>query len=67
LVRVPNYTCDRTRGYRFSGLPPGRYHALSSVDFDPAQHRGDEKARADEAALKESSDTSHDLRLFVAP
>jgi len=67
LIATRTTRTDLQGRYRFSGLPPGRYHVLSSFDFDRPSTEEVEGARADEVALKESSDTSHDLRLFVAP
>lgn len=67
LIAMRATRTDLQGRYRFSGLPAGRYRIVSSFDFERPTTQEMEAARADEVALKESGDTSHDLRLFVAP
>ena len=52
--------------YHFTGLVPGRYRVLSSFDFDQPTSEEMEAARAVTIALREGSETSKDLDLFVA-
>ena len=51
--------------YHFTSLAPGRYRVLSSFDFDHPTSEEMEEARAVTIALKEGSETSKDLELFV--
>ena len=52
--------------YHFTGLAPARYRVLSSFDFDQPTSEELEATRAVTIALKEGSETSQDLELFVA-
>jgi hypothetical protein len=52
--------------YHFTGLAPGRYQVLSSFDFNQPTNEEMEAARAVTIALKEGTETSKDLELFVA-
>lgn len=67
LIALRTTRADLQGRYRFSGLPPGRYHVMSSFDFERPSTEEMEAAHADEVSLKEASDNNHDLRLFAAP
>ena len=66
LTTVRTARTDLQGRYHFTGLAPGRYRVLSSFDFNQPTSEEMEAARAATIALKEASETSKDLELFVA-
>ena len=65
LITMRTARTDLQGRYRFTGLPPGRYLALSSFDFDQPSREEMQEARALTVTLKEASEASQDLELFV--
>jgi hypothetical protein len=67
LTTVRTARTDLQGRYHFTGLAPGRYRVLSSFDFNQPTSEEMEAARAVTVALKEGTETSQDLELFVGP
>jgi hypothetical protein len=66
LTTVRTARTDLQGRYHFTGLAPGRYQVLSSFDFNQPTSEEMEAAHAVTIAVKEGTETSKDLELFVA-
>ena len=62
-VRIMEARCDAQGNYKFSGLAPGRYRALSSFDFDPEDRLVMEKAMV--ITLREGDNATQALELVL--
>ncbi len=56
---------DQTGNYAFAGLPPGRYHVVSSYDLDITSRSSIETAGPRTVSLKESANETQDLELSI--
>jgi hypothetical protein len=62
-VRIGEARCDAQGNYKFSGLAPGSYRALSSFDFDPEDRLAMEKAIV--ITLREGDNATQALDLVL--
>ena len=62
-IRIVEVRCDDQGNYKFTGLAPGRYRALSSFDFDPEDRLVMEKAMG--ITLREGDNASQALELIL--
>jgi hypothetical protein len=65
LIGMRTARTDLQGRYRFPGLPPGRYLALSSFDLDPPSHQ-EMETHATVVSLKDASEADQNLELFTA-
>ncbi len=56
---------DQNGGYRFAGLPPGRYRVVSSYNVDPTSRASMEAALPHHVSLKEGADEAQDLEITI--
>jgi hypothetical protein len=56
---------DQNGNYRFAGLPPGRYHVVSSYDLDLTSRPSIVAAHPKIVSLRESSEESQDLEILI--
>jgi hypothetical protein len=65
LLTMRTARTDSQGRYGFTGLPPGNYRVASSFDFSEPNLKDVDTARAVTIAVKEGTETSQNLELFV--